>query len=65
VSKRKVHLPTYLVCEFILAVTVFISAGRSSIRRDEVQQWKLVAGEMVDMLKMVRNEGNLGKAIKQ
>ncbi|XP_073254789.1 uncharacterized protein [Porites lutea] len=34
---------------------------RSSIRKDETQQWKLVAGEMVDMLKMVRHEGNLDK----
>ena len=36
-------------------------AGRSSIRKDETQQWKLVAGEMVDMLNMVRQEGNLGE----
>ena len=35
--------------------------GRSSIRKDQTQQWKLVAGEMVDMLNMVRNAGNLGK----
>ena len=39
--------------------------GRSSIRKDETQQWKLVAGEMVDMLKMVRQEGNLGKRAAQ
>ncbi|XP_068734753.1 calponin homology domain-containing protein DDB_G0272472-like [Montipora capricornis] len=34
---------------------------RSSIRKDQTQQWKLVAGEMVDMLNMVRNAGNLDR----
>lgn len=29
--------------------------------RDQTQQWKLVAGEMVDMLTTVRSAGNLGK----
>ena len=41
-----------------------VLSGRSNIRKDETQQWKLVAGEMVDMLKMVRHAGNLGMAIK-
>ncbi|XP_020614520.1 uncharacterized protein LOC110052702 [Orbicella faveolata] len=34
---------------------------RSSIRRDDTQQWKLVAGEMVDILNTVRHAGKLGK----
>ena len=29
--------------------------------KDQTQQWKLVAGEMVDMLTTVRSAGNLGK----
>ena len=41
---------------------MFISAGRSSIRRDDTQQWKLVAGEMVDILNTVRHAGKLGKS---
>ena len=44
---------------------VFTFAGRASIRKDEAQQWKLVAGEMVDMLKMVRQAGNLGKRVAE
>jgi len=34
---------------------------RSSIRKDDTQQWKLVAGEMVDILNTVRHAGKLGK----
>ena len=41
---------------------LFIPAGRSSVnRRDDTQQWKLVAGEMVDMLNTVRHAGKLGE----
>ena len=50
---------------FNFVVFVFTFAGRASIRKDETQQWKLVAGEMVDMLKMVRQAGNLGKRAAQ
>lgn len=50
---------------FNVVVFVFTFVGRPSIRKDEIQQWKLVAGEMVDMLKMVRQAGNLGKRAAQ
>ena len=50
---------------FNVVVFVFTFVGRASIRKDETQQWKLVAGEMVDMLQMVRQAGNLGKRATQ
>lgn len=49
------------ICMFAL----FFSGRRASVvRKDETQQWKLVAGEMLDIVKGIKSEGNYGKELK-
>ncbi|KAJ7392671.1 hypothetical protein OS493_010322 [Desmophyllum pertusum] len=60
-EKRQLERELHMYKKMAVQQRKDIFSRRSSVRRDETQQWKLVAGEMVDILKMVRHEGNVDK----